>query len=217
MTGDAFAVDVGDVGDGGAEAPRRLCRLRMDGVRFEEAPLGGEGRAALAELGRRCGWSPGAAPRNASVARPKTLVALASAAAVHGARAPDGGFAAACDAMDGSTGVYLHAPREDGASGARSYECRQFPRASGYPEDPATGIAAAALAASLRFGSDDDDGAPSVHYDMYQGTAMGRPSLIQVLDLRKEEGGEGLISFKLQGWVNTDATYTVRASEYFGH
>ena len=33
------------------------------------------------------------------------------------------------------------------------YECRQFPRASGYPEDPATGIAAAALAVVMLAGA----------------------------------------------------------------
>ena len=74
--------------------------------------------------------------------------------------------------MDGSTGVYVYTPRKDGARGARSYECRQFPRSSGYPEDPATVITAAALAATLQIGPDDDKSSTIVNYDIYQGTAM---------------------------------------------
>ena len=80
----------------------------------------------------------------------------------------DNNFAEACAAMDDSTGVYLYAPKPslpssdtnitksnnngDRRSRHLSFECRQFPRSSGYAEDPATGIAAAALAASLQFG-----------------------------------------------------------------
>jgi len=144
-------------------------------------------------------------------------------------------FADSCDIMDDSTGVYVYAStmtmkpphqeqQQQGANGISnctlSFECRQFPRSSGYEEDPATGIAAAALAASLHFSnnntgggggggggeygddsecgnkiendtSDSNDNSRSrrssnVIYDMYQGTAMGRPSLIQVVDLQRE-------------------------------
>ena len=86
-------------------------------------------------------------------------------------------------------------------------------------EDPATGIAAAALAASLKFGGDDDISSSS-SYNIYQGTAMGRPSLIQVIDLKKERdderenncdkktinsGAVGVkVSFGLQGCVEID-------------
>jgi predicted PhzF superfamily epimerase YddE/YHI9 len=59
---------------------------------------------------------------NASVARPKTLVRLTSADAVHdvhplsvnsgtGDKSITTTFANACDAIDGSTGVYVYAPR----------------------------------------------------------------------------------------------------------
>ena len=102
---------------------------------------------------------------NASIARPKTLVHVPSLQALHGeARAPsieNDSFRVACDAIE-STGIYLYTQRvneEDDDDGGNfqssedamysSWECRQFPRASGYPEDPATGIAAAALATSL--------------------------------------------------------------------
>jgi len=37
-------------------------------------------------------------------------------------------------------------------------QLRQFPRSSGYKEDPATGIAAAALAASLHFSNNNSGG-----------------------------------------------------------
>jgi PhzF family phenazine biosynthesis protein len=47
----------------------------------------------------------------------------------------------------GSTGAYLFAPHPDGDP--RHMVARQFPVDAGYPEDPATGVAAAALAAYL--------------------------------------------------------------------
>ncbi|OEU23184.1 hypothetical protein FRACYDRAFT_233354 [Fragilariopsis cylindrus CCMP1102] len=122
-------------------------------------------------------------------------------------------FAEACNIMDDSTGIYVYAPRRypqqqkqqsntnSTSENNRSniyFECRQFPRSSGYQEDPATGIAAAALAASLHFDNDNDNGNDTnnactnsiASYDIYQGTAMGRPSLIQVVDLRREENEE---------------------------
>ena len=105
------------------------------------------------------GGSLGGAVVNASVARPKTLIPLVSPERLHEATNPGDPdrFRDLCDAI-GSTGLYLSCPlppgsddRLDGGawSGASRFECRQFPRASGYPEDPATGIAAAALAASI--------------------------------------------------------------------
>ena len=107
-----------------------------------------------------------------------------------------------------------HCWTPSGSRGARSYECRQFPRLSGYPEDPATVITAAALAATLQIGPDDDKSSTIVNYDIYQGTAMRRPSLLQVVNLRRDEQGEGLISFGLQGQVNTNATSLIRVSKH---
>lgn len=111
---------------------------------------------------------------NASVARSKTLVRLVSVDALHNVSSPldPEAFRIACDIID-STGLYLYAESSDG------FECRQFPRASGYPEDPATGIAAGALAVCLH---------PILkrqQYKIYQGTAMGRPSLIQIRNVKK--------------------------------
>jgi predicted PhzF superfamily epimerase YddE/YHI9 len=91
---------------------------------------------------------------NSSIARPKTLVYMSSVDALNDLRAPpvSDAFRIACDALQ-STGLYLYAPVDsddnDHDDTSITLECRQFPRASGYPEDPATGIAAACLAVSL--------------------------------------------------------------------
>lgn len=252
MTGDTFTVDTAGIGDEGnsnennrkdennghddGSSSSKSCCLHMKNVRFDEAPLSQAAMTTLDEWSDRLAWSTmsttspanGAAaapPRNASVARPKTLVELESVDALQRAEIPpsDGSFANACSAMDHSTGVYLYAPRkinkdEDGQRllSSYEYECRQFPRSSGYPEDPATGIAAAALAASLQFGGignqqgNNQDAVAS--YEIYQGTAMGRPSLIQVVDLQKDDEN-GALSFGLQGRVEIDATSTIQVSE----
>ncbi len=59
---------------------------------------------------------------------------------------------------------------------------RQFPVRAGYPEDPATGVAAAALGGYLAHHAPPD--APgTVRYEIAQGVAMGRPSrLTTVVD-----------------------------------
>ena len=136
--------------------------------------------------------------RNASVARPKTLIRLESEEAVHAAQPPTDPdlFRESCDRI-GSTGIYLYAPKA--TNNNNSYECRQFPRASGYPEDPATGIAAAALAWHLKQQPGEED--QSV-YRIYQGTAMKRPSLIQVQNL-KTQGTT--VTFEVGGRVEIDS------------
>ncbi|KAL3797502.1 hypothetical protein HJC23_009866 [Cyclotella cryptica] len=115
---------------------------------------------------------------NSSVARKKTLIPIVSLERLHAASAPKdpSRFRRLCDSID-STGIYLYSEdrtsTDDGSN--VSFECRQFPRASGYAEDPATGIAAGALAASLYARGMRRDS-----YTFYQGTAMDRPSRIQV-------------------------------------
>ena len=151
---------------------------------------------------------------NYSTARPKTLVYLNSVQALHEARAPSPRqaehFQRACDAaLDSTTGLYLYAAVPDEPD---AWECRQFPRASAYPEDPATGIAASALAVALRHQSgtmSTERQVPS-HYKFYQGTAMGRPSVIVVEDLQfhdKDKDGSTEVqevSFRLLGQVQID-------------
>jgi predicted PhzF superfamily epimerase YddE/YHI9 len=156
---------------------------------------------------------------HASIARPKTLVPVTSVDILHNkAHAPkptsSKGFELSCKALDDTTGVYMYAKseEEDGA-----WECRQFPRSSGYPEDPATGIAAGALACHLYHHLDIDLPA----YKMYQGTAMGKPSLIVVdeLEMKREETGDneedGPIhaKFRLLGRVEIDERETMEITD----
>ncbi|KAG7366808.1 PhzF family phenazine biosynthesis protein [Nitzschia inconspicua] len=145
---------------------------------------------------------------HASIARPKTLVPLKSRELVNekavAPTSPDE-FAQVCRDLDETTGLYLYAQLEDEEA---TWECRQFPSASGYPEDPATGIAAAALACHLKYQQKVD----FETYKIYQGTAMGNPSLIVLehLDMRQrqdENDNGGVIldaSFLLFGHVEID-------------
>ena len=118
--------------------------------------------------------APGASVLNAATSRVKTLVPLMDPAHLH-ALSPDASqVRAACEAID-STGLYPWARGVDG-----TVHARQFPRNSGYPEDAATGIAAAALFYGL--------GAPRNGLIVRQGEAMGRPSEIHV---RPDPDGPG--------------------------
>ena len=109
---------------------------------------------------------------NAATSRVKTLVPLDSPATLHALEVDFDAVESLCDRI-GSTGLY---PFAQVAAGL--FSARQFPKSSGYPEDPATGIAAAALAWGLRRTAqiDDDDTLVTVH----QGEAMDSPSAIYV-------------------------------------
>ncbi|WP_332458707.1 PhzF family phenazine biosynthesis protein [Bordetella genomosp. 8] len=122
--------------------------------------------------------TPGLHAVNASTSRVKTLVRLPDDRALD-TLAPDFSvMATLCEAI-GSTGLYPYALQEGGAC------ARQFPKASGYPEDAATGIAAAALWGYLRA----QDQIPATRiYTVRQGVAMGAPSAIH-LRARGEQGG----------------------------
>lgn len=115
---------------------------------------------------------------NSSVARYKTLIPIESMEKLHSATNPKDPdlFRDLCDAID-STGIYLYSKVQ--SSQNNQYEARQFPRASGYSEDPATGIAAAALACSLEK-RNIYDGDSSIQggrqYIINQGTAMKKNS-----------------------------------------
>ncbi len=81
-----------------------------------------------------------------SVSRPKLIVPLRTAAAVHAATPDLAALWELCRAAD-ATGAYLFAPHDDGRP--EHVVARQFPVDAGFPEDPATGVAAGALAAYL--------------------------------------------------------------------
>lgn len=112
--------------------------------------------------------------QNAVTSRVKTLIPMKSTALLNGLslnmrRTED------CCGRIGSTGLYPYAIED---RGARRFEARQFPKSSGYPEDAATGIAAAALAFGLlRNGLVGRD---SQRITILQGRAMGSLSEIGV-------------------------------------
>jgi PhzF family phenazine biosynthesis protein len=108
--------------------------------------------------------------RSVSASRPKLMVPLRTEAAVD-SLAPDFELLwQVCDEL-GVTGFYPYTHSADGADLA----ARQFPRRAGYVEDPATGVAAAALAAHLALGVPS----PGWHrWRTAQGRAMGRRSVL---------------------------------------
>ncbi|MDR2695326.1 MAG: PhzF family phenazine biosynthesis isomerase [Deltaproteobacteria bacterium] len=82
-----------------------------------------------------------------------------------------------CDEYE-TTGFYPFAPGKDD-KGNPVFFSRQFPKRAGYPEDPATGVAASGLGAYLAHTGGYlpvKDGWNS--YTILQGFAMGKPSVI---------------------------------------
>lgn len=155
------------------DAARQRVWISQPAVR-EEA-LGPEGAARVARALRLDDTMPPPAT-NAATSRAKTLVPLRNVAALQ-ALAPD--FAAmesTCEAI-ASTGLYPYA-----LESASVVFARQFPKSSGYPEDAATGIAAAALWGHLAAAGAIAVGTPAAPAvcTVRQGDAMGRPSAIAV-------------------------------------
>jgi PhzF family phenazine biosynthesis protein len=113
---------------------------------------------------------------NARTSRTKTLVRLRNVEALQRLRPAFATIAAVCEAT-GSTGLYPYA-----MAGGDTVFARQFPRASGYPEDAATGIAAAALWGHLVSTGELPIGTPvqPALCTVRQGDAMGRPSAIEL-------------------------------------
>jgi PhzF family phenazine biosynthesis protein len=117
--------------------------------------------------------------RNATTSRTKTIVPVADPALLDSLSPAWGRVEQTCAAID-TTGLYPYA-----ASEPRQFDARQFPRSSGYPEDPATGVAAAALAGALV--SDGAVPAEGGAVVIRQGRAMGRPSrMILTFDTTSE-------------------------------
>lgn len=133
--------------------------------------------------------------QNASTSRIKTLIPLKSVAILDGLRPDFARIEQVCEKI-GSTGLYPFAASD---AGNRIFDARQFPKSSGYPEDAATGIAAAALAFGLlETGQVGVDGPP---VRVRQGRTMGRPSEIRV---RFETGPDR----QLQGcWLGGDVRF----------
>lgn len=112
--------------------------------------------------------------QNACTSRVKTLIPLASSADLDALEPRFEKIDALCERI-GSTGLYPYATFD---ADRQIFDARQFPRASGYPEDAATGIAASALSFGLL-----DNGmveASTRTITIRQGRAMKRPSQISV-------------------------------------
>jgi PhzF family phenazine biosynthesis protein len=105
--------------------------------------------------------------RSVSTARPKLMVPVRDQDILDGLDPDYELLWTACEQLD-VTGCYPFVRDHEGAA------ARQFPLRAGYPEDPATGVAACALGAYLA-----DPAQPGWHrFSISQGRAMGRPSLI---------------------------------------
>lgn len=83
--------------------------------------------------------------QNAVTSRVKTLIPMKSIERLNDLQTQMPTTEKCCESI-GSTGLYPYAVE---SQGERRFEARQFPKSSGYPEDAATGIAAAALAFGL--------------------------------------------------------------------
>jgi PhzF family phenazine biosynthesis protein len=111
---------------------------------------------------------------NAVTSRMKTLVPLKSPEILDALTPDFSRMEAVCTTLQ-STGLYPFAVR---SAADRIFDARQFPKASGFPEDAATGVAATALAFALvASGLIPCDGK---RITVHQGRAMGRPSEIFV-------------------------------------
>ena len=127
--------------------------------------------------------------RSVSTARAKLIVPLVDEATVDGLRPDFERLWEVCDELN-VTGFYPFArvrPSRGAPSGADA-AARQFPRRSGYDEDPATGVAACGLGAYLTAQTHGrgDEGWRS--WKIAQGRAMGRPSSIAVEALADQHG-----------------------------
>jgi PhzF family phenazine biosynthesis protein len=111
---------------------------------------------------------------NASTSRVKTLIPLASVRDLDRLQPDFARIEGLCERI-GSTGLYPYAPFD---GDRQIFDARQFPKASGYPEDAATGIAAAALSFGLLANGMVE--ASERPITIRQGRAMQRPSEIAI-------------------------------------
>lgn len=120
---------------------------------------------------------------NASTSRIKTLIRLRGREVLDRLGPEAGQVREVCEAAE-STGLYPY------TMDAGRISARQFPRASGYLEDAATGIAAAALWGYLAGQASVAIGQPQSPQPttIYQGEAMGRPSAIDLLPRFDDDG-----------------------------
>ena len=119
--------------------------------------------------------------QNSATSRVKTLVPLKDVDTLNSLQPDVARIEHVCSVIN-STGLYPYAVVDQEK---HIFAARQFPKSSGYPEDAATGIAAAALAFGLlKRGLVSDSGQPIC---IQQGHVMGKPSEIMV-SFRVEQG-----------------------------
>ena len=112
--------------------------------------------------------------QNAWTSRVKTLVPLKSAVILNSLEPAFDRIEQLCEDI-ASTGLYPYAHVD---KDCQIFEARQFPMSSGYPEDAATGIAAAALAFGLLANGLVQPTSKSI--TVRQGQAMQKPSEIVI-------------------------------------
>ena len=112
---------------------------------------------------------------NAATSRFKLLIPLVSKEVVYGLK-PDYEYLwELCDRYE-TTGFYPYAAAQE--EGENFFYARQFPKRAGYPEDPATGVAASALSAFLIAHRLIPVNEGWNRITVLQGEAMGKPSRI---------------------------------------
>ena len=155
----------------------------------QHPPQSGPPAAIRAEMAAALGLPEGSialtAPiRPVSVSRAKLIVPLTDADAVHRVTPDFPALWELCGRL-ATTGAYVFAPHQDGDP--QHVVARQFPVDAGYPEDPATGVAAAALAAYLA--GELRPAQPAwTRVTIDQGDAMGQPSRLRAAALAGPDG-----------------------------
>jgi PhzF family phenazine biosynthesis protein len=152
-----------------------LVEVSQPAGRVEPIPDADQAKAGILQvLGIRAEDLAPFPIQNARTSRVKTLVPLKSVSILDDLKPDFGKIEQLCARLE-STGLYPYAisDRE-----RQVVDARQFPRSSGYPEDAATGIAAAALSFGLL--SNGIVEASERQITVRQGRAMKRPSEIQV-------------------------------------
>lgn len=116
--------------------------------------------------------------QSVSVSRAKLIVPLRERAALDRLQPDFERLWALCDEYE-TTGFYPFT--RGGGKDTSHAQARQFPKRAGYNEDPATGVAACALAAYLVQHALFGEKSEGWHnFTIEQGHAMGRPSIIEV-------------------------------------
>jgi PhzF family phenazine biosynthesis protein len=157
-----------------AGSPGEYVEISQPAGTVREIPDAGAREAILDVLGIRAADLLSLPVLNAVTSRMKTLVPLRSVEVLDALRPDFARMESLCDAVS-STGLYPFAISD---LSARRFDARQFPRASGFPEDIATGVAASALAFGLVAYGVLSCGTERI--TVRQGRAMGRPSQIFV-------------------------------------